>query len=59
MGYHYLKKYSIAHILFYIDFAIVLLNIGGNLAWGIEQGYRDPDGYESVMKAPITCASST
>lgn len=49
-----MKKYNVGHILFYIDFAIVLLNILGNLAWGLETGYRE-DGYKSLMASPNLC----
>ncbi|CAK88146.1 unnamed protein product (macronuclear) [Paramecium tetraurelia] len=54
-GYRLLKKYNIGHIIFYIDFAIVILNIMGNIAWGIENGYRD--GFHSLEQQPSTCGN--
>ena len=36
LGYYMIKKYNVGHVLFYIDFALVLLNMIGNIAWGIE-----------------------
>ncbi|CAD8197010.1 unnamed protein product [Paramecium octaurelia] len=53
IGYYYLKKYNIGHALFYIDFALVLLNIAGNLAWGIETS--DRHGYKYLMNPPPSC----
>ncbi|CAD8114990.1 unnamed protein product [Paramecium sonneborni] len=53
LGYYYLKKYNIAHALFYIDFALVLLNIAGNLAWGIETSERH--NYQYLQQPPKMC----
>ena len=50
MGYYYLKKYNIGHALFYIDFALVILNIAGNIAWGVENS--DRQSYAYLMKPP-------
>lgn len=36
LGYYFLDKYKIGHVLFYIDFAIVVLNMAGNIALGVE-----------------------
>lgn len=35
-----MRKYNIGHIIFYIDFGIVALNIIGNIAWGVENSKR-------------------
>lgn len=40
LGYYYLKKYKFGHVIFYIDFGIVILNIFGNIAWGVENSNR-------------------
>ncbi|CAD8102383.1 unnamed protein product [Paramecium primaurelia] len=53
LGYYYISKYKIGHILFYIDFAIVVLNIAGNIAWGIEQ--EDRQGFFSIVSISNTC----
>ena len=45
-GYKLIEKYKIGHVIFYIDFGIVALNIIGNIVWGIENGYRD--GFRSL-----------
>ncbi|CAD8196992.1 unnamed protein product [Paramecium octaurelia] len=54
LGYYYINKYKIGHILFYIDFAIVVLNIAGNIAWGIEQ--NDRWGFYSIVNISNTCS---
>jgi len=56
IGYYLLKKYNVGHVLFYIDFAIVILNIAGNVAWGLESSYRG--GYDSLMVSPNNCGST-
>lgn len=56
IGYYLLKKYNVGHVLFYIDFAIVILNIAGNVAWGLESSYRG--GYDSLMASPNNCGST-
>lgn len=39
-GYYLLKKYNLGHVIFYIDFGLVVLNIIANIVWGIENGSR-------------------
>ncbi|CAD8196723.1 unnamed protein product [Paramecium pentaurelia] len=53
LGYYYINKYKMGHILFYIDFAIVVLNIAGNIAWGIEQ--EDRQGFYSIVNIQNSC----
>lgn len=48
-----MDKYSIGHILFYFDFGLVALNVVGNLAVGIEYGYRY--GFETLITNSNTC----
>ncbi|CAD8204017.1 unnamed protein product [Paramecium octaurelia] len=55
LGYYYLKKYKFGHIIFYIDFGIVILNICGNIAWGIENSSRY--GFVALEQQPFTCTS--
>ncbi|CAD8144664.1 unnamed protein product [Paramecium octaurelia] len=54
-GYKLLQRYNIGHIIFYIDFGIVVLNIIGNIVWGVENGYRD--GFRSLEQQPSTCGN--
>ncbi|CAD8102386.1 unnamed protein product [Paramecium primaurelia] len=55
LGYYYLKKYKFGHIIFYIDFGIVILNIFGNIAWGVENSNRY--GFVALEQQPFTCTS--
>ncbi|CAD8059519.1 unnamed protein product [Paramecium sonneborni] len=54
-GYKLLQKSNIGHIIFYIDFGIVVLNIIGNIAWGIENAYWD--GFRSLEQQLSTCGN--
>ncbi|CAD8204027.1 unnamed protein product [Paramecium octaurelia] len=53
LGYYYINKYKIGHILFYIDFAIVVLNIAGNIAWGVQSNHRS--GFNSIVDINQSC----
>ncbi|CAD8114964.1 unnamed protein product [Paramecium sonneborni] len=54
LGYYYINKYKIGHVLFYIDFGIVVLNMAGNIAWGIEQ--NDRLGFTQIVNITNTCS---
>ncbi|CAK88144.1 unnamed protein product (macronuclear) [Paramecium tetraurelia] len=55
LGFYMIKKYNIEHIVFYVDFALVLLNMIGNVAWGIEQSERF--SYHSLVYNPQSCTA--
>lgn len=56
-GYILMNRRNIGYILFYLDFALVVLNILGNIAWGIEQGERF--GLDSLVSSQSTCTLNT
>lgn len=56
-GYILMNRRNIGYILFYLDFALVVLNIFGNIAWGIEQGERF--GLDSLVSSQSTCTLNT
>ncbi|CAD8048045.1 unnamed protein product [Paramecium primaurelia] len=55
LGIYMIKKYNIEHIVFYVDFALVLLNMIGNIAWGIQQSERF--SYHSLVYNPQSCTA--
>ncbi|CAK58421.1 unnamed protein product (macronuclear) [Paramecium tetraurelia] len=55
LGYYVIKKYNVGHVLFYIDFALVLLNMIANIAQGIEQSERF--SYHSLVYNPQSCTA--
>lgn len=54
-GYMLLRKYNVGHLIFYIDFGLVALNIIANIVWGVENGSRS--GFRALEEQPSTCGN--